>query len=156
MLATDLEFPHIPFPTSLRKAAAQGDERHWAVQPTVAGGTFLGPTGAAAPPSGAQDPPKETAARVVRAGTGRSSVRPGHGVPRSMHGSGHHWESRGQAQARRTRMSHFNRIQSSDGLGWETHMSGPGSGEPITPSHGTLCRRPIHHQAGPSSFVAPL
>jgi hypothetical protein len=37
-------FP-LSFSTSLRKAAAQGDERHWAVQPTVAGGTFLGPTG---------------------------------------------------------------------------------------------------------------
>ncbi len=58
MLATDLEFSHIPFPTSLRKAAAQGDERHWAVQPTAAGGTFLGPTGPAAPRSGAQDSPE--------------------------------------------------------------------------------------------------
>jgi hypothetical protein len=48
MLATDSEFSHIPFSTSLRKAAAQGEERHWAVQPTVAGGTFLEPTGPAA------------------------------------------------------------------------------------------------------------
>ena len=33
---------------------------------------------------------------------------------------------KGQARTRQTRMTHFNRIQSSDGLGWETHMSGPG------------------------------
>jgi len=46
-LATDSDCTHIPFPTSLRKAAAQGEERHWAVQPTAAGGTFPGPTGPA-------------------------------------------------------------------------------------------------------------
>jgi hypothetical protein len=126
LFAIDSDSTHIPFPTSLRKAAAQGEERNWAVQPTTAGGTISWTHRARAPRSGAQDPPKETAARVVRAGTGRSSVRPGHGVPRSMHGSGHHWESRGQAQARWTRMSHFNSTQSSDGLGWETHTSGPG------------------------------
>ncbi len=40
---------HIPFPTPLRKAAAaQREERPRAVQPTVAGGAFLGPTGPAA------------------------------------------------------------------------------------------------------------
>ena len=88
LLATDSDSTHIPFPTSLRKAAAQGEERNWAVQPTAAGGITSWTHRARAPRSGAQDPPKETAARVVRAGTGRSSVRPGHGVPRSMHGSG--------------------------------------------------------------------
>ena len=81
---------------------------------------------ARAPRSGAQDPPKETAARAARAGTGRSLVRPGHCVLRLMHGRDHHWNQGCQARVRQTRKSHFNRIQSSDGLGWETHMSGPG------------------------------
>jgi hypothetical protein len=80
---------------------------------------------ARAPRSGAQDPPKETAARVIRAGTGRSSVRPGYCVLRFVHGSDHHRESWGQARARQTRMSHFSRTQSPAGLGWETHMSRP-------------------------------
>ncbi len=39
LLAIDSDSTHIPFPTSLRKAAAQGEERYWAVQPTAAGGT---------------------------------------------------------------------------------------------------------------------
>jgi hypothetical protein len=38
---------------------------------------------------------------------------------------GSSWESRAQAQARRTRMSHSGRIQPPAGLGWKTHMSGP-------------------------------
>jgi hypothetical protein len=38
---------------------------------------------------------------------------------------GSSWESRAQAQARRTRMSHFSRIQPPAGLGWKTHMSRP-------------------------------
>ena len=124
--ATDSDCTHIPFPTSLRKAAAQGEERNWAVQPTTAGGITSWTHRARAPRSGAQDPPKETAARAARAGTGRSLVRPGHCVLRLMHGRDHHWNQGGQARVRQTRKSHFNRIQSSDGLGWETHMSGPG------------------------------
>ena len=94
MLATDSDCTHIPFPTSLRKAAAQGEERNWAVQPTAAGGITSWTHRARAPRSGAQDPPKETAARAARAGTGRSSVRPRYRVLRLMHGRDHHWESR--------------------------------------------------------------
>ena len=80
---------------------------------------------ARAPRSGSQDPPKETAVRVVRAGTGRSSVRPGYRVLRLRHDSDHHRELRGQARARQTRLSQFSRTQSLAGLGWESHVSRP-------------------------------
>ena len=67
LLATDSDSTHIPFPTSLRKAAAQGEERYWAVQPTAAGGTFPGPTGPA---------PRVRAPRIPR-----KRLRPGSSEP---------------------------------------------------------------------------
>lgn len=64
-------------------------------------------------------------------GPGRQSRnRPELSTPRTrcsaLHARlGSSWESRAQAQARRTRMSHSGRIQPPAGLGWKTHMSGP-------------------------------
>ncbi len=139
-LATDSEYSHIPFPTSLRKAAAQGEERHWAVQPTVAGGTFLGPTGPV---------PRVRAPRILR-----KRLRPGLSEPEPAGAQyapdtgsalrarlGSSGKSRAQSQARRTRMSHSGRIQPPAGLRWKTHMSR--AGEVVirkTPGHGTIRR----------------
>jgi hypothetical protein len=77
MPATDSEFP-----TSLFRPPSA---RQWRREKSGSGASTHGrgrnlswTHRARAPRSGAQDPPKETAARDVRAGTGRSPVCPGH------------------------------------------------------------------------------
>jgi len=119
MHATDSDCTHIPFPTSLRKAAAQGEERYWAVQPTAAGGTTSWTHRARAPRSGAQDP--RCSALHARLGSSLGITGPGPG------------ETDSDVSLRQNPVTCWTRME-------DPHVK---AGEVVsrkTPSHGTIRR----------------
>jgi hypothetical protein len=153
--ATDSDCTHIPFPTSLRKAAAQGEERYWAVQPTAAGGTFPGPTGPAprvrAPriprkrlrpglselePAGAQYAPDTVFRAPCTARVFLGITGPGPG------------ETDSDVSLRQNPAARWTRME-------DPHVR---AGEVVirkTPGHGTI-RRARFIKGRPEQFVAPL
>jgi hypothetical protein len=155
LFAIDSDSTHIPFPTSLRKAAAQGEERNWAVQPTAAGGTFPGPTGPAprvrAPriprkrlrpglselePAGAQYAPDTVFRAPCTARVFLGITGPGPG------------ETNSDVSLRQNPAARWTRME-------DPHVR---AGEVVirkTPGHGTI-RRARFIKGRPEQFVAPL